>query len=285
MPTKKGVSAALAIESSDGYAVPVSDGKVPARLEEAREIFQSSVVEECGDVDLRPADAERLKKFMSHLRLQGSAGVRLICAGDACEYRKTCPLWLAKDAVKTVADPADTSKVSTVVATKAPTGRPCPIEASVVVDVLQQFGSHPRIDMGNPIHRSYVNELCQLASLEWRCNMLLGYDFHGITQEVVCAISPVGDVYKRREMNQIVEVLTRVQDRRSRIFRELTITPEAEAKRRALEAGAEDSLSRAQAAKRSAIKDAERRAAVMEIPERIRQQIDGERADNSGEKK
>ena len=114
--------------------------------------------------------------------------------------------------------------------------------------------------------------------------MLLGFDFHGVTQEVVCAISPIGDVYKRREVNQILEVLAKVQNRRSQIFREMTITPEAEAKRRALEAGAEDSLSRAQAAKRAAIKDAEHAASVMEIPERVRQDMES-RAGNPGERK
>ena len=284
MPKVKGSSAAAVLESSDGYPVVAESGKVPAAAADALESFRNSVVAECGDVELKPEDAERLRRFMSHLRLQGSAGVRLTCAGDACEYRKTCPLWLAKDGTREVEDPADPSRTRLVVATKAPTGRPCPIEASIVADALQQFGAHPRVDRNNPIHRAYVNELCQIAALEWRCNMLLGFDFHGVTQEVVCAISPIGDVYKRREVNQILEVLAKVQNRRSQIFREMTITPEAEAKRRALEAGAEDSLSRAQAAKRAAIKDAEHAASVMEIPERVRQDMES-RAGKPGERK
>lgn len=265
----------------DAPAPPLAiDGRDPAAaglaLERANGLFAEEIEERYADVRLAKAEADELRRFMSGLRRGGSAGVRLICAGHNCDFRKACPLHKMKvgERATKVPDPDDPGRLvdAVVPVTKAPVGRPCPIEQTVVLDAVAAYSAHPDVDVDNPVHRSYVGELAQLAALEWRCDMLLAFDHQNVVSEVPAAISPLGKLYTKFEKNPVFDVLRDVQDRRSRIFKELTLSREAEAKRRALEGGGEDSLSRKQAAARAAIKSAER-VEVMPVPDAVKSEM------------
>lgn len=241
------------------------------------ELFEIAIHERYSTVNLSKDEARKVKRFMTQLREGGSSGVRLICAGDNCEYRKACPLWQTKVGQPVqISDPLDPTgqSYSWYQPTKAPIGQECPLEATVVLDTRIQMVNHPGIDMSNAVHKAYVNELCLLSSLEWRCNMLLAFDHHPMVMEVPAAISPTGTVHTKYEMNQLIEVLSRINDRRSRIMRELTVSPESEYKRRKAEGGGDgDSLSRVQAAQRAQIKNAERLPNVVPVPDHVKSKV------------
>lgn len=236
-------------------------------------VFKSALDSRYPDLKLSKEQAGRVREFVGQMRLGGAGGIRLICAGDNCEYRAACPLWQTKDGPPVqVPDPDDPTGQQTVPyqPTKAPVGEPCPLEATVAMDTRLQMSAHSAVDTSNPVHRAYVNELVLLAALEWRVNMLLAFDLHSVTQEVPAAISPSGDVYTKREMNQLIEVLGRINDRRSKIMRELTVSPESEYKRRVAEGEKEgESQARSQAATMEKIREAERAPAALPVPEHV----------------
>lgn len=254
---------------------PIStDQTSSTQLAVFNQLFHETIVNEYSDLQLSPVEAGKLQKFMSQLRVGGSAGVRLVCHGDNCSYRKACPLWQTKQPPMTVPNSSNPGSTMTILPHKAPQGRACPIEQTVVLDVFTQLQTDPDIEISNPVHRSFITELCQIAALEWRCNMLLAADHHDVLQEVPAAISPTGDLYTKFEKNPILEALQWLGERRSRIFKELTVSPESKARRMALEGdNREKSLSRRQAAARAALKEAEK-SETMAVPEHVKQDKD-----------
>lgn len=208
--------------------------------------------------------ANEIRKYLSQVRGTGG-GVRLICAGANCSYREACPLWNAKKGIVAKKDP-QTGETFYEEETHAPVGKPCPLELTVVMDTRTYYESHADVDLSNPVHKSYVNELCQLAALEWRMNMLLAYDQHGMVQDIPAAISPDGKVYTKTEMNQLLEVMSKITDRRSKILRELTITPEAQYKRKVAEGGSSSDL---QSKKMAEARRKVRESKVIEPPKHV----------------
>lgn len=228
--------------------------------------------------DLSEKEAKHVKKFLKGLRAVGGSTVNLICAGDACDYRAACPLWQTKVGKEQVPDPYDPTKTHTIEKTRAPVGKPCPLEAVVRADEYTYFASHQDVDLTNPVHRRYVNELCHLAALEWRMSMLLAYDHHGMVSEIPAAISPDGQVHSKFEMNQLIEVMTKINDRRSKIMKELTISPEAEYKRKVAEGDTkEKSQAKLAAEKRQKLletKKEKQQKRIVEIPDHVRNDPD-----------
>jgi hypothetical protein len=248
-------------------------------------VYKDALDQQYPELKLSPTEAKQVREFMGQLRLGGSGGVRLICTGDDCDYRRACPLWQTKGNIIQIPDPDDPTGNKTVPyqETKAPLGQACPIEATVVMQARMDISAHPGVDMQNTVHQMYVNEICLLSALEWRTNMLLAYDHHSITQEVPAAISPDGSVYTKREMNQLIEALGRINDRRSKIMTELTISPLAEYKRRVSEGEKDsDSKSKSQASTMAKVREAEKQPDALPIPEHI--QLPGSVSDDSDKK-
>lgn len=216
--------------------------------------------------DFTHEQATLINKYLTRLRKLGSAGVTLICAGDDCEYRHACPLWQIKDGTpQAVKDPKDPNKTIYVQNTKAPVGKPCPLETTVVIDCYTQYSKHGSVDLANPVHSTYVKELCAIAATEWRINMLLAYASHGIQVEVPAAVSVDGIVYTKPSINELVDLLNRLSGRRAKIHQELTISPMAEYKRKVAESKNNDegeSLAQKQAERKAKIEKALKQQAI-----------------------
>jgi hypothetical protein len=244
--------------------------QVPQTLSEA---FRRAIDERYEGLVLTKPEKKRVQGFMKGLRLGGSAGLPLICTGDYCDFRNACPLYEMK-----VGPPKDTGKVDKggnpifFQVRKAPVGQPCPLEQSAVMHMRLMLSGYLRDEemLAHPVIKTHINELCQIAALEWRCNMKLAYDFHGVTQEVPAAVSPQGEVYTRKEVSPVAELLERLSARRSRLLKELVMTPEAEYKKMAaLKQTKDDSLSRRNAEVMAKLQAAEA-PAVKELPEHVK---------------
>lgn len=259
------------LRESDSRSVSVDNPEIVKRLSALTEIFENEFNDEFEEITLTTEEAENVRKYLTRLRRGGMSAIGLLCAGDNCDYRHACPLWLTKDgAPQQVPDPDSPGCHIMVQMTKAPVGRPCPIEASVVADTYVQYISHSIIDPSNPVHNAYIHELCQLASREWRINMLLAFDHHGMTQKVPAAVSPTGEVYTKQEKNVLLDGLQQISDRRSRILKELTISPEAEYKRRLAEGDDSESISRKAAARRERLREIEQGSRNLQVPEHVK---------------
>ena len=207
----------------------ISDGQlVPMTLAEA---YRNSLDKAYPNLKLTPEGAHRVRAFVQNMRNGGSAGVLLICSGDDCEFKAACPLYKEK---------------------AHPLGETCPLEAMVVMDTRNELASIVDLDTKNPITRGYINELTQVAILTWRCQMKLAYDFHDVMQQVPAAVTPEGTVHTKPEASPILETLDRLSARRSRLLKELAMTPEAQWRREAaIGDKSGDSLSRSMAARKA----------------------------------
>lgn len=211
-----------------------SGSLVPVTLAEA---YRNSLDKAYPNLKLGPEGAKRVKAFISSMRMGGASGVLLVCTGDQCEFRYACPLYAEK---------------------AHPEGQPCPLEAMVVMDTRQELASIVDIDTRNPITRGYIGELVQIATLMWRCQMKLAFDFHDIMQEVPACVTPEGTVHTKPEISPIIEALDKLSTRRSRLLKELAMTEEAKWRREAAVGSKDkDSLSRAMAARKDAIQKAQ----------------------------
>lgn len=258
------------LESSTSNPISVDGIESPSVLEKVHELFRVEFGKEYPELNFNEDEAEDVRKYLSNLRTGGASGIGLICSGDHCEYRHACPLWKQK-----VGEPYEAKDANNNTYmkqdTKAPEGRLCPLERMVVMDTRLQLTTYEHIKASDPVHRGYINELCQLAAQEWRVNMLLAYRHHGVTTKVPAAISPLGDVYTKREMNQLFEVQERINKRRSQIMKELTISPEALYKRQIAEQdNDDDSISKRNAEARRRLKELTK-AEVVPIPDHVKE--------------
>lgn len=260
--------AELASEAVEGSSAvdQLTEGSEPLTYAEA---FRKALDEKY-NVTLTQEEKKEVQSFMTGLRLGGPAGVGLICAGDQCDFKNACPLYQIPNG-----SPVQTTQVGSdgnpiiVQPTKAPVGEPCPLEAAAIMETRLELSQMVELDTQNAVVRRYISEICQISALEWRANMKLAWDFHGVTQQVPAAVSPQGEVFMRAEISPAIELLEKLSTRRSRLLKELVIHPEAQYKKRvALKQSDGDSLSRAQAEKMSRLKEA-KVPSTMKIPEHV----------------
>lgn len=226
-------------------------GQIPVSPQEA---FRNTFNQTYPDIKLTPDQAREVKEFVTNLRLGGPAGVILICADNNCQYREACPLF----------------KIG-----QAPKDKPCPLEATVIMSVREQLSNIISLDSKDPIIRNHINEICQIAALEWRCQMKLAFDFHDVMQQVPAAIDPQGGVHTKPEMSPVVLLINELSQRRSRLLKEITQTPEAKWRRQAaLKEKEQDSLSRKQAAQRRILQEAQGiLPSVVEPPKHVQDEL------------
>ena len=200
--------------------------------------------------------AKRVRQFIRNMRSGGSCGVILICAGEKCEYSAACPLFKEK---------------------VAPVGDSCPLEAMVIMDTRNDLSQILDLDqIKNPITRSYIAELTQIAVLMWRCQMKMAYDYHDIMQLVPAAVTPEGTVHTKPEMSPLIEVLDKLSARRSRLLKELAQTEEAKWRREAaLGDKSKESLSRSLADRKKIIQGVQKFPDVIEPPSHVKLLSDG----------
>lgn len=152
----------------------------------------------------------------------------------------------------------------------------CPLETLVINDARQRYIAEFEndTDADPQTLQNYINDLCQIAMLEWRCNMLLGYDHAGVTEDVPGAVTSDGRIAYKKELNPILDFMERLQQRKTRILTELVKTPrEKYKKEHALGKKSDDQLSRVQAARRAELKrvTGSRLPDTMELPEHVKE--------------
>ena len=238
------------VESSD--LLPVVKGS-PGEL--VKRLFD----QEYSDIALERADAVRIAKSIHSLRRGGAAGVRLVCKGDNCEFRDGCELWKTKMGPVISTRDAQTGQVVQQQPTAAPKGKPCPLEEIIVQDTRGRYATEfcdllreedPRVVEG------YINDLCQIEMMNWRCAMVMAFDYANPLIQTPGAVTSDGRVMWTPAANPILELQERLQQRKTRILNDLVKTPrEKYKKENAVGNKGDDSLGRQQAAKKAKLKE------------------------------
>jgi hypothetical protein len=264
----------------DGATTPVpevtSSDLLPVIKGSTGDLVKRLFDEEYSDIALERDDAKRVAKSIHSLRRGGSAGIRLVCKGDNCEFRDGCELWKTKlGPITSVKDP-QTGQIVQEQPTAAPKGKPCPLEEIIVQDARTRYatefydllgeGSDPKVIEG------YINDLCQIEMLTWRCAMVMAYDYANPLIQTPGAVTSDGRVMWTPAANPILELQERLQQRKTRILNDLVKTPrEKYKKENAVGNKGDDSLGRQQAAKKAKLKEltGEKLPDQMEIPDHV----------------
>jgi len=251
------------VQSSE--LLPIATGD-PGEL--LKDLFEN----EYTNVRLDEKDALRVAKSIHSLLRGGSAGVRLTCAADNCEFNAGCELYKTKiGPVVTIKDP-QTGHTTTQQRTAAPEGKPCPLEEVVVQDARMRYATEFQdlMQESDPkVIEGYINDLCQIELLVWRCNMVMSFDYANPLIQSPGAVTSDGKVIWTPVANPILEQLERLQQRKTRILNDLVKTPREQYKKEhAVGDKSADSLGRAQAARRARLKEAsgESLPDIMELP-------------------
>ena len=256
-------------EVTSSALLPISTGTPGDMLKQMFDETYTGVV-------LDQADALRVAKSIHSLRRGGSSGVRLVCAGDNCEFREGCELWKTKlGAPTTVRDPK-TGQNAVQQATAAPEGQGCPLEEIVVQDARTRYATEFQdlLNTADPkVTEGYINDLCQIEMLTWRCNMVMSFDYANPLIQTPGAVTSDGRVMWTPAANPVLELLERLQQRKTRILNDLVKTPrEKYKKEHAVGNQGDDSLGRQQAARKAALKEITGSTLPdqMELPEHVR---------------
>ena len=246
---------------SDGSVGPEVKGSnlLPISTGPPQDLLKQMFDDVYKGIDLDEEDALRVAKSIHSLRRGGSAGQRLICAGDNCEFNTGCELYKTKigPAVQ-VRDP-QTGHVSCQQPTAAPEGKSCPYEEVVVQDARMRYATEFQdlLQEADPkVVEGYINDLCQIEMMVWRCNMVMSFDYANPLIQSPGAVTSDGKVIWSPVANPILEIQERLQQRKTRILNDLVKTPrEKYKKEHAVGNQGDDSLGRAQAARRAALKE------------------------------
>jgi hypothetical protein len=243
----------------EGFTPEVKTSKLlPVVAGTPSSVLKQLFDDEYKDINLKEEDAVRIAKSIHSLRRGGSAGQRLICAGDSCEFREGCELWKTSTGPTTHVKDPQTGQVRIQRPHAAPEGKPCPLEEIVVQDARARYAEE-FLDLaaeGSPkVIEGYINDLCQIEMMVWRCNMVMAFDYANPLIQSPGAVTSDGKIVWKPEANPILEIQERLQQRKARILTDLVKTPrEKYKKEHAVGNTGDDSLGRAQAAKRAQLK-------------------------------
>lgn len=267
-----------ATESSDGSVgpeVPNSD-LLPVTTGTPQELLKRMFDDEYKSISLDEDDALRVAKSIHSLRRGGSAGQRLICAGDDCEFNTGCELWKTKTGPSISVKDPQTGQVTCQQPTAAPEGKACPLEEIIVQDARMRYATefYDLLQERDPkVVEGYINDLCQIEMMVWRCNMVMSFDYANPLIQTAGAVTSDGRVIWTPAANPILEIQERLQQRKTRILNDLVKTPrEKYKKEHAVGNQGDDSLGRAQAAKRAQLKEITGKTLpdTMELPAHVK---------------
>ena len=277
------VSATETTQVDGAHQLPEGNELLPVVAGNSNDLLKRMFNEEYQDVSLSRTDATRIAKSFHSLRRGGSAGIRLICAGDNCEFKDACELWKTKTGPPIHIKDPQTGQVVIEQATAAPEGKPCPLEEVIVQDSRARYSLEFQDLLNNAdpkVIEGYINDLIQIETMVWRCSMCMAFDYANPIIQSPGAVTSDGRVIWKPEANPILEIQERLQQRKTRILNDLVKTPrEKYKKEHAVGIQGDDSLGRSQAARKAALKQATGKSLPdqMGIPEHVK--------DNSKNKK
>jgi hypothetical protein len=264
---------------SDGTVGPEVPGSdlLPVTTGSPQELLKRLFDEEYKAVVLEEDDALRVAKSIHSLRRGGSAGQRLICAGDNCEFREGCELWKTKVGPSVSTRDPQTGQVTCQQATAAPEGKSCPLEEIIVQDARTRYATEfadIMTEKDPKVVEGYINDLCQIEMMVWRCNMVMSFDYANPLIQTAGAVTSDGRVIWTPAANPILEIQERLQQRKTRILNDLVKTPrEKYKKEHAVGNQGDDSLGRAQAARKAQLKEITGKSLPdqMELPAHVKE--------------
>lgn len=174
-------------------------------FEELREIRPDILYPEVWSDQQRAEVAELVKPQSVRKTLFSIIPMR--CRGPECQFAEACPLQQ-----KGI----------------APVGSPCPIEAALTQELMQEYMYELGVEPSNMIEVGMVRDLVNQEIQQNRASWLLSLE--NFIQENVVGVSAEGQIVKQKQLHLAVELEDKVLKRKKDIRNQLLATREARAK-------------------------------------------------------
>ena len=154
---------------------------------------------------LNDEDKKNIIEYVTRIKGGNITWLSIICAGNTCIYRKTCPL---------------------LAVNKPPLSKRCPFEEIAIRMWEKDYVESLNVDMNDKVDRTQVHELVESDIMISRANVILGVDGF-IMDNPVGVDHETGTPVYRKEEHIAINVRERAQKRRDRIMKSFLATRES----------------------------------------------------------
>lgn len=164
------------------------------------------------NIGLTDQESARLKTTIRRLQVGSASFSVLHCAGAACPFAARCPLVQMKTpGVPPVDD----------IHGKAPVGKDCILEASLLRDSLTSYMQEYEVDPANYTELNIVTELAEIEVLLWRCNMQLSSGDNAllVIDQTIGFDRHSGQAITQQQVSPVFEQKQKLANRKSRLIK------------------------------------------------------------------
>lgn len=151
----------------------------------------------------------RLKKQLSTAAIGPISSVAMICTGERCQVKETCPYW--KNDL-------------------APIGELCLLETQLIREWVERYVDEFNVDVNKTTEFQLVTELAEISVYERRVNSYIAIHNPVLLQDVVSGVDGMGNPYYNTEVSRAFEVKERLKKQRMKILDAMLATRDRKAK-------------------------------------------------------
>jgi hypothetical protein len=159
-------------------------------------------------INLTEQEAAKLQVTLKRLSTGSSSFVLLNCRGAACPFASACPL-------------AQMAKTSETPHGKAPVGKDCILEASLLRDAATSYFQEYQVDPAYYTEVNIVTELAEIEVLLWRINMQLGKEENAllVIDQTIGFDRATGQPITQQQVAPLFEQKQKLALRKSRLIK------------------------------------------------------------------
>jgi hypothetical protein len=162
----------------------------------------AGTIDDYSDLILTKAEAMRVRNTVFHLKNGSSAAMPIICTGPLCPWATRCPLQQDN---------------------KAPIGRQCLIELSLMKQWQLNWFEEYEVDIENFTEITLINEMVEVELQLYRCNLSLSLDPTQSTGvvDVSVGVDHHGNPITQKQISQLIELREKLLTRKHRLIKYL----------------------------------------------------------------
>jgi len=151
------------------------------------------------DIELTPDQAMKIHNHLLKMSTGSTAMTPLYCGGSVCPFRDSCT-WYEME--------------------KAPVGRRCPVETTLMrqwtMDIIEEFD----IDPQNFTELAYANEIVEIMILDRRLNMNIAkVENSQLIMDQDVGVDKEGDPITQKIISPFMELKEKLANRRSKVIK------------------------------------------------------------------
>jgi hypothetical protein len=169
----------------------------------------NDITEDYATVNLDRGEAETLTRQLKRMSIGSAQFSPMECAGARCPFASRCPLVQMKG-----------SPDSHVSHGKAPVGKQCLLEVTMLRDGIINLVREYDVEMNNFTEFNLVSEIAEIEVLQWRLNMLLSRPENAtLVIDQVVGVDQEGNPLTQQQVSPIFEQKQKLANRKTKLIK------------------------------------------------------------------